>query len=185
MNNIKTKYITRTAILLALTVVFQMLGRYTKLGPNSNFVVGPLVNACLLIATSAAGLWGGTAVSVFSPFGAIITGAVVPIPFLPFIAAGNLLLVSAFYFSTKNNRFKPLLKDAGKYVGILLGAVLKFLFLYMSVTVFLRFYNVPPKLHEVMAFSFGWPQLVTAIIGGVIAVILIKVLEQNKIIRTE
>ena len=76
MKKPNTKLITRTAIMLALTIVFQALGRYTNLGPNSNFVVGPLVNACLLIATAAAGLWGGAIVSIVSPFGAIITGAV-------------------------------------------------------------------------------------------------------------
>jgi len=185
MKNTNIKLITRTAIMLALTVVFQALGRYTNLGPNSNFVVGPLVNACLLIATSAAGLWGGTLVAIISPFGAVITGATLPLPFLPFIAMGNILLVVTFYYSTKSSRLKPFFKNAGKYVGILIGAILKFLFLYASVAAFLRFYSVPQKLYNVMYFIFSWPQLLTAIVGGAIALIIIKALERNKIVKTE
>jgi len=183
--NIKVKYITRTALLLALTIIFQMLGRNIKLGPNSNFIVGPLVNACLLIATSAVGLQGGCIVSIFSPFGAIITGASMPLPFIPFIAAGNLLLVLCFYFATKNMAFKPFLKKAGPYVGILAGSVLKFIFLYVSILIFLSFYAVPSKQGETMLFIFSWPQLVTALTGGAIALVVINVLKKNKIIQTE
>jgi uncharacterized membrane protein YeaQ/YmgE (transglycosylase-associated protein family) len=185
MKKPNTKLITRTAIMLALTIVFQALGRYTNLGPNSNFVVGPLVNACLLIATAAAGLWGGAIVSIVSPFGAIITGAALPIPFLPFVALGNLLLVVTFYYAVKSSKLKPYFKNEGKYIGILAGAILKFLFLYASVATFLSFYNVPSKLYNVMYFTFSWPQLVTAIVGGAIALVVIKALERNKIVKTE
>jgi uncharacterized membrane protein YeaQ/YmgE (transglycosylase-associated protein family) len=185
MKKPNTKLITRTAIMLALTIVFQALGRYTNLGPNSNFVVGPLVNACLLIATAAAGLWGGEIVSIVSPFGAIITGAALPIPFLPFVALGNLLLVVTFYYAVKSSKLKPYFKNEGKYIGILAGAILKFLFLYASVATFLSFYNVPSKLYNVMYFTFSWPQLVTAIVGGAIALVVIKALERNKIVKTE
>ena len=43
-----------TALLLAV-VAFQIFG---KLIPYNNFVVGPVVNAVLLVATAAAGLCG-------------------------------------------------------------------------------------------------------------------------------
>lgn len=160
-----TKLITRTAILLALTVVFQMLGRYIPLGPNSNFIVGPLVNACLLISTAASGLWGGAVVAVISPFSALITGGAVPLPFLPFIAIGNFILVLLFYVLRRN-----------MIGGILSGSVLKFGFLYAAITLFLKVYTVPQKVFTVLSFLFSWPQLVTALIGGLIALIVIKAL---------
>lgn len=182
MKKTNIKLITRTAILLALTVVFQALGRYTNLGPNSNFVVGPLVNACILIATAAAGLWGGVIVSIVSPFSALITGATLPIPFLPFVALGNLVLAVAFYFSLKGKKLKASLKEYTKYIGILVGSILKFLFLFAAVATFLSIYDAPEKLHSVMYFTFSWPQLVTAIVGGVIALVVIKALEKSKVI---
>jgi len=58
--NDKLKYLTRTAMLLALTVIFQFIGRFIPLGPNSNFIVGPLVNACLIISAGLVGLFSGT-----------------------------------------------------------------------------------------------------------------------------
>jgi uncharacterized membrane protein len=167
VNNTKTRLITRTAILLALTIVFQTLGRYIPLGPNSNFVVGPLVNACLLIA-AATGLWGGTAIAFISPFGAILTGAAIPLPFAPFIAIGNFLLVLCFHLVKKN-----------RVVGIVLGAVLKFAFLYGAITAFVQLMKVPAKKALPLFFAFGWPQLVTALVGGVVALLVIKAIRKS------
>lgn len=103
-NNHKLKYFTRTAILLALTVVFQFLGRPILLGPNSNFIVGPLVNACLVISSGLVGLFSGAVISVLAPYGAILTGAALPLPLAPFIALGNFALVLAFYIFRKKKK---------------------------------------------------------------------------------
>lgn len=162
------KLITRTAILLALTILFQTLGRFIPLGPYNQFVVGPLVNACLLVATSAAGIWAGTAVALISPFGAILTGAAIPLPFAPFVAVGNFMLV-LFFFIIKNN----------KIAGIAAGAIAKFGFLLASINFFIWMMKIPAKKAGVMLFAFGWPQLVTAIIGGILALIILKALEKN------
>jgi len=97
--NDKLKYLTRTAMLLALTVIFQFIGRFIPLGPNSNFIVGPLVNACLIISAGLVGLFSGTVISVLAPYGAILTGATLPLPLAPFVALGNFVLVLAFIFS--------------------------------------------------------------------------------------
>lgn len=51
-------FITRTAILLALTIVFQSIGRAIPLGQFNQFITGSLVNACLVIAAAATGIWG-------------------------------------------------------------------------------------------------------------------------------
>jgi hypothetical protein len=167
-----TKFITRTAILLALTLVFQAIGRYIPLGPNSNFIVGPLVNACLLIATAFTGLWSGIIISVLAPFGAVLTGAAIPLLFTPFIAAGNAVLVIVFYILRKR-----------RTVGIVSGAVLKFGVLFASISLFLGISEVAPKLASALYFSFSWPQLVTALIGGILAMIVINALEKtNKLI---
>ena len=170
MISMNTRFITRTAILLALAVVFQIMGRFLLpfMGPNSNFVVGPLVNACLLVSAAAAGIWSGTAVAVISPFTAVLTGAAIPLPFVPFIAIGNFLLVLMFHLLRRN-----------RIAGILTGAVLKFGLLYAVIVVFLGIFQVKPKVAGVLLFSFSWPQLVTALVGGLVAMLVLKALGKS------
>lgn len=162
------RIITRTAVLLALTIVFQLLGRiFTPyLGPNSNFIVGPLVNTCLIIATASAGLSGAALIAILAPFTALLTGAALPLPFLPFISIGNFILVLLFHIFRQK-----------QIVGLLTGSILKFGFLFVSVIFFLKVFQVPPKLAGVMYFSFSWPQLVTALAGSIIALAVIRTLK--------
>jgi riboflavin transporter FmnP len=170
----KTKAITRTGVLLALTLVFQLLGRnlIPFIGQNSNFVVGPLVNACLLISTASVGLWSGSLIAVIAPFAAFLTGAATPLPFVPFIAAGNFLLVVCF-FSIKKNY----------YIGTLVGAFAKFGFLTVSINFFLNMFqddlNIPQGAAKNLSTMFSYPQLITALLGGTIALSVIKSLGKN------
>ena len=60
----RTRFLTRTALLLAAVIAFQLIG---KLIPYNNFIVGPVVNAALLVATAAAGVWSGITISVIAP----------------------------------------------------------------------------------------------------------------------
>lgn len=161
------RIITRTAILLALTIVFQSLGRFIPLGQFSQFIVGPLVNACLIIAAAYTGLAGGAVVAVVSPFGAILTGAAIPLPFAPFIAGGNFVLVLVFFLLKK----KPL-------AGIASGAVLKFGFLWASVNLFVWMMSIPAAKAVILIASFSWPQLVTAVIGGILALLVLMALDK-------
>lgn len=167
MKKVDIRFITQTAILLALTITFQAIGRFIPIGPNSNFVVGPLVNACLIVATAATGLLSGTIIALISPFGAILTGATLPIAFAPFVAIGNFLIVLFFFLLRKK-----------KLVGIFIGSIVKFAFLYTSIVYYAKLMKLPVKQAAAMTFAFGWPQLVTALIGGFIALILIKSLKK-------
>jgi hypothetical protein len=55
-----------------------------------------------------------------------------------------------------------------KTIGVFVGAVAKFLFLFGAVAAFLRLTQLPAALSAVLYFSFSWPQLVTALLGGVV-----------------
>ena len=171
------RFVTRTAILLALTVAFQVMGRYLTpyMGSYNNFVVGPLVNACLLIATAFVGIQSGIFIAIAAPFGAILSGAAIPHLFAPFIATGNVLIVLGFYLLMKKNQV----------AGVITGAFLKFAFLWGAI------YFMAPvltsklpvaqasKMAATLLFSFSWPQLVTALVGGVLATIVIKALRRH------
>ena len=160
-----TKFVTRTAILLALTIVFQTMGRVIPLGQFNQFITGSLVNACLIIAAASGGLWGGGIIAVLAPFGAILTGAAIPLPFAPFIAIGNFILVLLFVLF-KNKHI----------AGITAGAILKFGFLFAAINLFVGWMKIPSPKSVIMVTAFSWPQLVTALIGGAIALVVIRAL---------
>ena len=170
-NNIsKTQFLTRTALILALTITFQLVGRFI---PHNNFVVGPLVNMCLLVATAFTGVWSGVIIAVVSPFASLINNhapvAAALLPFAPFVAIGNILFVVSYYFLRKKSQL----------LSVLIGAVLKFGFLMGAITIFLKIFSFP-KFAKVLILLFGWPQLITAVVGGVMALLVIQIMEKNK-----
>ena len=85
-----------TAILIALTIVFQLL-RPVLGGSNiiSTYIIGSLVNVVLMVSACAVGLWSGIAVSVITPLIALWQNHAT-LPMLPWIIAGNLVLVLIF-----------------------------------------------------------------------------------------
>ena len=175
MKNQRTQIITRSAVLLAIAIVFQLSGRY--LGPNNNFIVGPAVNAVLFIAAAITGLWGGAAISVLVPLISAFTNkaAIAPLilAFSPFIAVGNYILVLIYHlFMRKNQVF-----------GIFAASIIKTVFLFAAITGFVHFFgpalDIQPKVAAVLTFLFSWPQLVTGITGGILALIVLKALRKS------
>lgn len=166
----KTKLIARTALLLATAIVFQVLGGFI---PYHNFIVGPVVNAVLLIATAIAGLWSGVAISVIAPIVSALTNkaAIAPLifAFSPFIIIGNIIIVTCFYLVGKKSRV----------AGVASGALLKFGFLYAAVSVFTSVVEMKPQVAIMLKSLFSWPQLLTAAIGGVIALAVLKLIGKN------
>lgn len=162
---ISGKWVAKTGLLLALTVVFQSLSRFLPLGPLGNFVTGSLVNAGLLVSLSLGGLWSGAAVAVVTPFCALLTGSAMPLLFTPFVAAGNFLLVLLYHLGRVGaRRYKY-----GGLVGLCLAAAAKFLFLLLSIHLLLPALSVPEPQAAALLYLFGWPQLVTALLGGFLA----------------
>ncbi len=171
----ETRFIARTAMLLAAAFAIQFAGRF--LGSYNNFIVGPVINACLLIATAFVSPWSGITIGVITPFASLVNNhspvVALLLPFSPLVAIGNIILVVCFYFIMKKNAI----------AAVITGAVLKFAFLFASVSLFLNIitnYNlisVPPLLKKNFLFLFSWPQLVTALAGGIIALSVIKALK--------
>lgn len=173
---LSTVFITRTAIMIAITLVFQYLGRFIPLGPNSNFIVGPLVNACLLITAHFVGIGSAAIVSVVTPLFAALTNTSATAPFVlvfsPFIAAGNFVFALMYW----------LLYKKGKTVaagGTAIGAVIKFLLLSQGVKFMLGIKEMPGPAQTALTIMFGWPQLITAVIGGILALAVIAALERK------
>lgn len=159
--NKNTRTLTRAAILLAIALVFQ----FVKMG---QLVTGSGINAVLIIAAEICGLPWAAAIGAITPFMAVVLGVQPPalIPVVPFIVAGNILYAAVYY----------LLKKRGKIIGVGFAALLKFGLLYSAVNYFIA---VKPPIKVALSF----PQLLTALIGGGIALIIIQVL--NRINQTE
>lgn len=157
----KTNTITRAAILLGIALVFQ----FVKMG---QYITGSGINAVLIVTASVCGAPWAAAIGAITPFMAVILGVQPPalIPVVPFIVAGNILYAVVY----------SLIKKYNKIVGIIAAALLKFALLYSAVNFFV---NVKPPIKVALSF----PQLVTALSGGFIALILLKILksaESNK-----
>lgn len=156
----KIRFLTRTALLLAVAITFQFVGKFI---PYNNFIVGPVINAVLIIATASAGIWSGTAIAVIAPLVSAFTNkaAIAPliIGFSPFIIIGNFIYLLLYYLLQKKSRI----------VGIAAGSVLKSAFLYASISVFTSAVKMQPKVAATLTNLFSWPQLLTALVGGAVA----------------
>ncbi|MBM7582148.1 hypothetical protein JOD02_001005 [Caldicoprobacter guelmensis] len=156
---------------MALAVLFQSLRLVMPMPALvDQYVVGSLVNLCLIVAAVIVGIEGGFIVAVLTPVIAFLQG-VLPNPVLvPFVALGNAVIVSLV----------ALLYGKNRYVAMAAGALSKFLVLYITVVhvaIPLFMPNTPPQAKELLSLKFSWPQLVTASIGGILALIILPILE--------
>ena len=164
----KTLFITRTAALLALLIVLQAATK--NLG---QFVTGSCVNAVLAAATLLGGFASGLIVAVASPFLAFLLG-IGPklIEVVPAIAIGNLALVLILWAIKGDGALNRVIKWIAASVGI-------FLVLYLLVIQLLcRVMTLPEKMTATFSTMFSWPQLVTALIGSGIMLLILPILQK-------
>lgn len=159
-----TKIITRAALLLALTLVFQSLRLMIPIPPLvSTFIIGSLVNTCLLLALTTSGKGPALVIAVVAPVVAYLQ-QLLPLPvFILPIAGGNILFVYLFALLSKQ-----------RWAAIISAAGAKTLFLYYSFLYLLDFIMIPSKIAAGLLFVMSWPQFITGVIGGVLATIITK-----------
>lgn len=176
----KIRWITETAVMLALLVAVQGITS----GLGNQFVTGSCVNLILAVTSLVVGLWGGVVVAAVSPFLAFLFG-IGPkfVQLLPAVAAGNLVLVIVLSLVIGDKK-QPLWRNVAGWIG---AAVAKFLTLYLLmvkllVPTLVSGGVIPQKASAVLSAQFSWPQLVTALIGGALALAILPVL--RKALRT-
>lgn len=164
MNN-QHRLLTRTALLLALTLLFQSLRFLVPIPPFfSTFLVGSLVNACLLITTETAGFGPALFISMIAPLVAYMQ-QMLPLPvFIIPVALGNVIYISVFFVLYRKSRA----------VGIGIAAIVKTLFLFSVFSWLLTLVNINAKVASGIMFAMSWPQLVTTVIGGIVASVVVK-----------
>ena len=166
-------WITRTALLIALTVVLQFITIQlaSGLGPGAQFVTGSIVNLMIIISVMTCGLSTGLTVAVFTPIMPTLLGFGPVWPVVPFIAVGNMALCAIWHYIGNTTIVN---KYISYVIASIAGALAKFLVLYFGVVqLAMRFI---PGLPQPLAFMFSYPQLITASIGGICAILLLPTL---------
>ena len=130
------------------------------------WITGPIVNAVLILTLLKFGFRNAVAIAVVPSLMALSGGLLPAIlaPVVPFIMIGNMILILCVDWCYNN--FKD--KTKGYWSGVILGASLKFLFLFLSVNI-ISGLLIKQELAIKVAQMMSWPQLYTAVIGGVIA----------------
>ena len=176
--NKKLRWITETAIMLALLVSLQAL---TK--GFGQLVTGSCVNAILAISVLVGGLGSGITVALISPVLAFLLGIAPQILTVPAIMVGNSVFVVLLHLLADKSG-KKLLKQVIAWV---VAAAAKFAALYaivvwlicgvLSQSLLAAGVMKEPML-KMLPATFSWPQLFTALIGGAVALLLVPVLRK-------
>ncbi len=173
--NKKIRRITTTALMLALLVALQAL---TK--PLGQIVTGSCVNAVLAIAALFGGLGCGACVALISPVMAFLLGIAPQALTVPAIMAGNTVFVVLLYLLQGKSIVRQVLMW-------LAAATAKFVVLYVAVVwlicgvfsqALLQSGALKPPMLTMLPAAFSWLQLVTALIGGGVALFLTPVLRK-------
>lgn len=161
-NNTYLRTLARGSVLLTMAIVAQEIRLFLPLPPLlSIIVIGTMLNAIMVIAVRYASLTSAIIISAVLPLFAFMQGHVIIPLMIPVIFLGNLVLVLVCD------------KFWGKGI-IILAPVLKTVTLYMLSRVLLSMLGLQNKVVDAILLGMGWPQLITAILGIILAMQLEK-----------
>src|SRR4030042_2354869 len=152
----QAKDIAWTFTFTLAAIVFPRLLAHT---PQNQWVTGTIVNAILFLAVWRVGFVNAALVSALPSSIALLRG-LLPAPMavlIPYVILSNIILVAVFYALKKY----PL-------AGIITASFGKFLFLFAITSYFI-------KVASPLLVMMHWPQLFTALAGGLIAVGIIHI----------
>lgn len=182
MNNKSVRFLTNTAMGIALVILAQWAGNLLPAGAviagpftMKQLITGSLVNCILFVFTVYAGLGSAVTVGLLSAVLASIIGVGPQIlPIVPLIACGNALVCVMFWLVAEKLKVNNI-------AAVIAGAGVKCAFLWLTVVPLLSVLtNVPEKQVKALSIMFSWPQGVTAIVGGALALVIIPRLKKNK-----
>ena len=161
-NNTYLRTLARGSVLLTMAIVTQEIRLFLPLPPLlSIIVIGTMLNAIMVIAVRYASLTSAIIISAVLPLFAFMQGHVIIPLMIPVIFLGNFVLVLVCD------------KFWGKGI-IILAPVLKTVTLYMLSRVLLSMLGLQNKVVDAILLGMGWPQLITAILGIILAMQLEK-----------
>ena len=178
MRRKNVRVITYTGVMIAVTLLFQSLRLFFpglvlfSFGTFSlmQILIGALVNLCLLITSWNAGIAPGLLLSFLAPVAAFMQGQL-PIPhMIAVVSAGNAIycLIAWIPFATAGTRFALTILAALAKFGLLSLLVLR---LVVPVLLPAALTGAPQieKVAAALTGGFVWPQLLTGVLGGLLA----------------
>jgi len=167
-NKTYLRTLARGSVLLTMAIVAQEIRLFLPLPPLlSIIVIGTMLNAIMIIAVRYANLTAAIIISAVLPLFAFMQGHVIIPLMIPVIFLGNLALV--------------LVCDKFWRKGVIIFApVLKTITLYVLSRTLLNMLGLQNKVADAILLSMGWPQLITAILGIILAMQLEKRLTSVK-----
>lgn len=173
----KLLWITQTAMMLALLICLQWVGSQIPELMTKQLVTGSLVNCVLAVTVLYAGLSSGITLAVCSPVLAYLLTIAPQALTVPAIMVGNTVFVVVLYLLAGRNKWVLSL------VGWLGAAAAKFVTLYSIVAwiicgLLAQALSIKPPMAEKLIATFSWPQLVTALVGGGVALLIVPVLKK-------
>lgn len=170
---LKTKQITFTAIMLALSiVVIFFIKKPLEIAGLNVALSGALINLILILIVMYSGITSGIIASILIPIlSFIITGAPIismaPL-ILPCIMLGNLVYIIFPFFvrsSKKELNLLPLM--------LALGCIAKYFVMYfLIVKLVLPSAKIPAKLMTIATIQYSTTQLVAGAVGAVLAILI-------------
>lgn len=132
---------------------------------NNQSIVGPLVNATLLISLIYLGRDQAFLLAILPSTAALSSGLlpVVMAPMIPFIFLSNIIYLKTFASLEKRS-------EVG---AVVIAAILKTLFLTLIVQT-LMLNLLSPAISDKLVNMMTWPQLWTATVGGILALLIKK-----------
>jgi len=174
----KTRWITETAVMLALLIALQWA---TK--PLGQIVTGSCVNTVLAVSVLFTGMSSGITVALLSPIFAYLFGIAPQLVVVPAIMIGN----AVFVFVLRMLYGKPKQPVWTRISAWITSALLKFMVLYTIVSDIICGLFAPTLLEagllkapmlEALPTTFALPQLLTALIGGGLGLLLLPALRK-------
>ena len=130
---------------------------------GNQIITGTIVNAALLMSVILLGMRGAVLLSLLPSLVSLSFGLLpmVMAPMVPFIIMGNIILVYVF----------NLLREKNFFLGLIPGALLKFSFLFLISNFVISFF-VKQAVADKVAVMMSYPQLITALMGGIVVYLL-------------
>lgn len=181
-------WIAQTAVMLALLICLQWVGSLIPEPTAKQLVTGTLVNCVLAITVLIAGMSNGITVAVISPVCAFLFGIAPNIVTVLPIMIGNVCYVVLLRLIIGKTG-KPFWKQP---VALITASAVKFGVLYLLVVVVIcglasgallgqkvgdTVVLAEPML-KMLPVMFTWPQLITALTGGTLALAISPVLRK-------
>ena len=174
MKNKSVLWITTTAIFIALLIAVHAAG-----GALGQLATGSLVNLILIVSVMTSGPAAGLTAALVSPVFAKLLGIGPLWSIIPFVAAGNAVLVLVWRLVGKRGFTN---RHIVRVVALATAAACKCAVLYLGVVrVAVPFLlHLPEGPAAVISNMFALPQLITASIGGAIAVAILPLIEKAR-----